>query len=166
MNEKERVHLPFFGIGKLIPYMAPYKWPMMCMVTLGLMSTAVDVTIPLFQEYALSTFIGKGSLDTLSSFIMAYAGLLIFQVVVNLISCYQTCYVEMCIGRDMKRAAFNHLQTLSFSYFNHSGVYTEIKRIYLHFTLYLICCIIPVVTTKISDNICGILHKILQIAGN
>jgi len=77
MNENERVHLPFFGIGKLIPYMAPYKWPMMCMVTLGLMSTAVDVTIPLFQEYALSTFIGKGSLDTLSSFIMAYAGIYI-----------------------------------------------------------------------------------------
>lgn len=123
MEKQEKItHLPFFGLGKLLPYIRPYRGIIICMVVLGLGSTAVDVIIPLFQEYALKNFIGLGTLDTLWYFIAAYAGVLVLQVALNLVSCYQTCYVEMCIGRDMKRASFNHLQTLSFSYFNHNSV--------------------------------------------
>ena len=122
MNKKENEHLPFFGLGQLMPYVMRYKWTVLCMIFLGLCSTAVDIIVPLFQNYAIATFIGLGQLDTLPGFIGAYVGVLVIQVIVNFISCYQTCYVEMNIGRDMKRAVFNHLQTLSFSYFNHNSV--------------------------------------------
>lgn len=123
MENNEKIHhLPFFGLGKMLPYMAQYKWTIISMVLLGLGSTGVDILVPLFQKYAMSTFVGLGRLETLGAFIAAYVGVLLLQVVLNLISCYQTCYVEMCIGRDMKRASFNHLQTLSFSYFNHNSV--------------------------------------------
>lgn len=122
MDERKHTHLPFFGLGRLIPYVSKYKFTIICMVILGLGSTLIDITIPLFQRYALSNFVALHNMETLPVFISTYAGVLLTQVVLNLISCYQTCYVEMCIGRDLKRAAFNHLQTLSFSYFNHNSV--------------------------------------------
>lgn len=121
MNKKT-TSLPFFGLPKLAKYIKPYRAVIICMVALGLASTAVDVLIPLFQEYAIKNFIGLGDLSGLWPFVGFYVFVLVLQVVLNFISCYQTCYVEMNIGRDMKRAAFNHLQTLSFSYFNHNSV--------------------------------------------
>ena len=120
--ENKETHLPYFGLGKMLPYISQYKWTIITMVILGLGSTAVDISIPLFQKYALTNFIGKNTLVGLKGFILAYAGALTLQIILNLISCYQTCYVEMCIGRDMKRDSFNHLQTLAFSYFNHNSV--------------------------------------------
>lgn len=92
------------------------------MVLLGLAGGAVDIALPLFQRYALNHFIALGTLETLGRFITAYLAVLAFQVIANTISAYQACQVELYVGRDMKRASFNHLQTLAFSYYNQNSV--------------------------------------------
>lgn len=121
-EQKEYVSLPYFGINKLIPYLKPYRFIIFSMVTLGLLGGFVDIILPLFQRYALNHFIGEETLDTLKWFILSYLGVLAFQVVANTISAYQACQIEMYVGRDMKRASFNHLQTLAFSYYNQNSV--------------------------------------------
>ena len=121
-EQKEYVSLPYFGINKLLPYLKPYRWIIFSMITLGLAGGVVDIILPLFQRYALNNFIGAKTLDTLSSFIIAYVLILGFQVVANAISAYQACQIEMYVGRDMKRESFNHLQTLAFSYYNQNSV--------------------------------------------
>ena len=121
-EQKEYVSLPYFGINKLLPYLKPYRGIILCMVTLGLLGGFVDIILPLFQRYALNHFISLGTLDTLGRFIAAYVGILLFQVVANGISAYQASQVELFVGRDMKRASFNHLQTLAFSYYNQNSV--------------------------------------------
>ncbi len=113
-EQKEYVSLPYFGINKLLPYLKPYRRIILCMVLLGLAGGAVDIALPLFQRYALNHFIALGTLETL--------GVLAFQVIANTISAYQACQVELYVGRDMKRASFNHLQTLAFSYYNQNSV--------------------------------------------
>ncbi|MCI9255483.1 MAG: ABC transporter ATP-binding protein [Lachnospiraceae bacterium] len=92
------------------------------MIFLGLTGGLVDIVLPLFQRYALNQFIAAGTLTTLGSFIAAYIMVLAFQVVANTISAYQACQIEMYVGRDMKRASFDHLQTLAFSYYNQNSV--------------------------------------------
>ncbi|MCI8984981.1 MAG: ABC transporter ATP-binding protein [Lachnospiraceae bacterium] len=92
------------------------------MIFLGLTGGLVDIVLPLFQRYALNQFIAAGTLTTLGSFIVAYIMVLAFQVVANTISAYQACQIEMYVGRDMKRASFDHLQTLAFSYYNQNSV--------------------------------------------
>ena len=47
---------------------------------------------------------------------------MIVQTATNCISAFAACKAEMYIGRDLKRVCFNHLQTLSFSYFNQNSV--------------------------------------------
>ena len=121
-KEKEYVSLPYFGINKLLPYLKPYRFIIFSMITFGLLGSLVDIILPLFQRYALNHFIAGDTLDTLVSFIITYAIILAFQVGANMISAYQACQIEMYVGRDMKRASFNHLQTLAFSYFNQNSV--------------------------------------------
>lgn len=121
-EHNEYVSLPWFGIPKLLPYLRPYRGIIISMITLGLAGGFVDIIIPLFQRYALDHFIALGTLDTLGIFIAVYIAILIFQVIANMISAYGACKIEMYTGRDMKRASFNHLQTLAFSYYNQNSV--------------------------------------------
>ncbi len=126
MNESAEknhyVSLSWFGLGKLIPYLAPYSRTMVSMILLGLAGSACDIVIPMFFSYSLDHFVEKGTLEGLPVFIAVYLAVVVFQVVVNSISAYQTCQIEMYVGRDMKQASFDHLQTLSFSYFNQNSV--------------------------------------------
>ena len=121
-EKQEYVSLPYFGLPKLLPYLKPYRWNLLAMILFGLMTSAIDIIVPLFQQYALNNFIALGQLDGLTLFIIAYLLVLTAQIFFNLISTYQCGKVEMYVGRDMKKASFDHLQTLSFSYFNQNSV--------------------------------------------
>ena len=70
-NEEKR-SLPFFGIGKVLPFMKPYKKVLVIMVSCGLLTTCFDLLIPQFQRYALNHFISCNTLDTLWLFIPVY----------------------------------------------------------------------------------------------
>ena len=81
--ETKTKHLKFFGIGKILPFLHHVKWQILMMVTLAFISSLVDVTIPQFQRYALDTFVGKGSMDTIIPFVIAYVGILQFAALIN-----------------------------------------------------------------------------------
>ena len=121
-EEQQYVKLPYFGIPKLLPYLKPLRGIIFSMVALCLLAGVIDAITPQFQKYALNHFIGQGTLDTLLPFILIYLGILLTQTVGNLVSGFQGGQIEMYVSRDMRRASFNHLQTLSFSYYNQNSV--------------------------------------------
>lgn len=114
--------LRFYGLPVILPYLKAYRWEMAVMICLGLISSLADTVYPLFNRYALNHFVAYSTLDTVPVFLGLYLLVLIVQVIANYISSYLISKVELYIGRDLKNAAFNHLQTLSFSYFNHHNV--------------------------------------------
>ncbi len=116
------VSLPWFGIPRLFPYLKQYRWYYPAMIITALCGTVADIAIPLFQQYALNHFIALGVLDTLGIFIALYVFTLLFQMTVNFTSTYIGSCIEIWVGRDLRQIAFNHLQTLSFSYFNQNSV--------------------------------------------
>ena len=118
-NEK---HLPFFGIGKVLPYLKNYKKPLTVMVLGSLIGSAVDIGVPLFQRYALDHFVGGGTLDTLPVFIALYFFVIASSAYLNYKAAYQGMAIEVGVDRDLRNDAFVHLQTLSFSYFNQNSV--------------------------------------------
>ena len=120
INEKRS--LPFFGIGKVLPFMKKYTRIVVVMILCGLMSTGVDLLIPQFQRYALNHFISENTLDTLPIFIGIYILAIIMMGVLNYVSCSYAMRTEVSVNRDLRNAAFSHLQTLSFSYFNQNSV--------------------------------------------
>jgi len=121
MKTKQK-HLKFFGIGKILPFLKHVRGQILMMVTLAFISSLVDVTIPQFQRYALDHFVGLGAMDTIVPFILAYVAVILFAAVINYISCAQATIVEMKVNRELRQTGFQHLQTLSFSYFNQNSV--------------------------------------------
>ena len=114
--------LPFFGIGKLLPFLKQYRLRMFVMISCGLIGTATDISFPLFQRYALNVFIGKGTLDGLWLFVALYAAVIILAGAVNYVSCSNAMIVEVGMNKSLRNALFAHLQTLSFSYYNQNSV--------------------------------------------
>lgn len=122
MKKAERSGLPFFGIGKILPYLARYKKRVYAMLFCGLLGSVVDIAQPILQRYSINHFIGGGTLDTLPWFIAIYFGTILLSAAANYISCTDATCLEVWIDRDLRNDAFAHLQTLSFSYFNQNSV--------------------------------------------
>ena len=78
--------------------------------------------MPLFQRYALNHFIGGGTLDTIVPFVLLYLLMIGVSALVSYFALYLSMKIEVGIDKDLRNAAFSHLQTLSFSYFNQNSV--------------------------------------------
>lgn len=122
MSENKNVKLKYFGIPKLLPFVKPYKKIMISMIIMGALSSLIDSIYPLFNQYALNHFIALKTTDTIVPFIIAYIVILIIFVILNFVSTTWAGKIEMSVNRDLRNASFNHLQELSFSYFNHNNV--------------------------------------------
>ena len=133
---KEKTSLPFFGIPRIVPYARKYSRTLAMMVVCGLIGTGMDIALPLFQRYALNHFIAGGTTDTLPLFVVIYVLAIVAAACATFIACKGAMTTEVSMNRDLRNAAFSHLQTLSFSYFNqnsvgyiHSRVMSDTSRI-------------------------------------
>ena len=114
--------LRFFGLGKLKPYLGTYKGIFLTLVLCTLSVGVLNTITPLFQMYAINNFIANKTLNGLLAFSLAYVAVNVATVVLDFFGSYGCCRLEMFLLRDMRRTAFNHLQTLSVSYFNQNSV--------------------------------------------
>ena len=122
MNKDKITHLPFFGIGRILPYLRSVKNKIFIMLFFGLLGSATDIIIPLFQRYALDHFIGEGIFDTIFVFLLLYLLTILTAAIANYISCALATAIEVIVNRELRQKAFEHLQTLSFSYYNQNSV--------------------------------------------
>lgn len=122
MSKNKNVKLKYFGIPKLLPFVKPYKKIMISMIIMGALSSLIDSIYPLFNQYALNHFIALKTTDTIVPFIIVYIVILIVFVILNFVSTTWAGKIEMSVNRDLRNASFNHLQELSFSYFNQNNV--------------------------------------------
>ena len=121
-KKKEQRRTPFFGVPLIMPYIRPYVPTVSLMIFLGILSSLADTIYPLFNSWALDHFVAEGTLDGLPVFLLLYIGFMVLQELDNYYCLYQCGKVEVEIDRDLRNAAFAHLQTLSFSYFNQNSV--------------------------------------------
>ncbi len=122
MKKTETTHLKYFGIDRVLPFLGPVRNKILILLSFGLVSSLIDILIPQFQRYALDHFIRLGSFDTVVLFVIAYLAAILLQAVVNYISGAEATIVEMRVNRQLRQRGFEHLQTLSFSYFNQNSV--------------------------------------------
>lgn len=121
-TNEQPVSLPWFGLNRLGRFMKRYTKVYVAMVVLGLLGSAIDIIIPLFQRTAINEFILKNTLQGVGLFVAAYVGVLIIQTIFNSISAYLAFRTELNINRDLRQTSFEHLQTLSLSYYNQNSV--------------------------------------------
>ena len=121
-NEPVAPKVRLFGLPKLKPFLAPYKWMFFVMILGTVIVGVLNTIMPLFQEYAIDNFIADSTTKGLAPFIALYVVCIVVTMGVDYIASYNCCRLELYILRDMRRTTFNHLQTLSVSYFNVNSV--------------------------------------------
>lgn len=121
-TEPAQVRVRLFGLPKLKPFVAPYKWRFFAMIAGTIIVGIISTILPLFQEYAFDNFIANETLEGLVPFIILYLVCIAVNMGIDYIASYNCSSLELLILRDMRRTTFNHLQTLSVSYFNVNSV--------------------------------------------
>ncbi len=108
--------------GKMLPFFRPYKRYFAVTLGLNIFLAGIDVVVPLFQSYAIDRFITADRLTGLAGFALAYAAVIVIQTMCVYFSVRAATTIEMNVGKDLKWAQFEHLQRLSFSYYNTTPV--------------------------------------------
>lgn len=114
---------------RLLPFFKPYRWLMLLLILTNIIISVVDVLLPLFQRYAVDHFIEQRSLAGFQTFIAGYVVVIVLQVLSFVFYTLSAMKMEMHMGRDLKKACFVHLQTLSFSYYNVTPVGYILARV-------------------------------------
>jgi len=122
--EEQDYNKPFsFKVwGKMLPFFKPYKKFFAITLGLNIFLAGIDVVVPLFQSYANDHYITAESLTGLEQFGAAYVAVIVIQTLCVYFSVRAATTIEMNVGKDLKWAQFEHLQTLSFSYYNTTPV--------------------------------------------
>ena len=121
-NKEQYVSLPFFGLPKVFKYIKKYRAWIITMVICGVLASVGDIAIPFFQRYALNHLEDGVFMATLVPFILLYLLTLLGKIATDFTSSFLSGRVELSVLRDLRKLSFDHLQTLSFSYFNQNSV--------------------------------------------
>ena len=89
----------------------------------------IDIILPLFQRFAINHFIEGNTLSGIGIFAVVYIAAIALQGASVIAFTRGSMRIEMSLGKDMKRALFVHLQTLSFSYYNVTPVGYMLSRV-------------------------------------
>ena len=110
-------------------FMKPYKREFVTVFILNIFAAVIDICLPLFQRYAINTFVAGQTTDGLGLFALFYTAAIVLQTIGTIVFCRLSMKNEMYIGRDMKHDCFVHLQTLSLSYYNVTPVGYILARV-------------------------------------
>ena len=113
----------------LFPYLKPFRKRMVLLVVLNLACAAIDILLPLFQRYAIDNFIEARTTRGLLGFAGLYLFVIAFQTLLVIGFTRECIYIEMNLGKELKRSCFTHLQALSFSYYNVTPVGYILSRV-------------------------------------
>ena len=103
---------------KLTKYIKPYTRHLIVLVIAMLIVGGIDVLFPLLTRYAIDKFIIPGNLDGLGPYILVYISLIVVQSINTWFHIKLAGKIEVSLVYDIRKAGFEHLQKLSFSYYD------------------------------------------------
>jgi len=105
-------------LKKFISYYKPYLNLFILDLSCAFLIASIDLTFPLITRQFINDIIPNGRLRIFYMFIIALLVLAVIRAVLNYIIDYWGHMVGTRMERDMRRDLFEHLQTLSFDYFD------------------------------------------------
>jgi len=105
-------------LKKFISYYKPYLKLFVLDLSCAFLIASIDLAFPLVTRQFINDIIPNGKLRIFYIFIIALLALAVVRAVLNYIIDYWGHIVGTRMERDMRRDLFEHLQTLSFNYFD------------------------------------------------
>lgn len=103
---------------KLFSYIVPYRMLALRLIAIMLAFAALDAVIPLLTKTAIDTFAVPGRTEGLRLFGLLCVSVAVARGVAVLLMIITGGRIYTSVSHDLRRDGFNHLQTLSFSYFD------------------------------------------------
>jgi ATP-binding cassette subfamily B protein len=129
-HEEEYTKRFDFALWKrLFRFAKPYKRQFLMLAAVMISVAAVDSMFPLLNKYAIDHFIIPGSLTGLWRFGLLYLILMIFHGYTIWLLIAIAGKIDMGMSYDIRRSGFQHLQELSFSYYDKTPVGWMMARI-------------------------------------
>ena len=114
---------------RVLPFLKPFRKTVAVILIFNLVCSLVDIAMPLFQRYAINTFINRQTLDGIWRFGLVYLLVVAFQFLSVVLFTRGSASLEMYLGKTMRPACFVHVQELSFSYYNVTPVGYILSRV-------------------------------------
>ncbi len=112
-----------FGLWKkLFRYTIKYKKLMIYLALVMISVAGVDVAFPLMSRYAIDNFVIPKNFDGIWGFAAIFASMVAIQGVNVYFLIALAGKIDMWICYDIRKDGFNHLQELSFSYYDKTPV--------------------------------------------
>ena len=114
---------------RLFPVLSGYKKAFIGMFFFNAVAALIDVIIPLFQRHAVMAFIEQNTLDGIWTYGIVYLAVILLSALSVVAFGRNSMFIEMYVGRDLRKDLFHHLQTLSFSFYHVTPVGYLISRV-------------------------------------
>ncbi len=114
---------------RLLVYLLPYRTTVLFAFFLIVLESAIEICFPLMTMLAVDDYMASGDLNGLLVIALAYFGLLVVKLGVGFVQTYLLQSTGQKIMFDMRRQIFNHIQTLSTSFFDKNPVGRLITRV-------------------------------------
>jgi ATP-binding cassette subfamily B protein len=111
------------------PFFRPYRAMAARALALMLLCSLIGAFIPLYQKYFIDAFIVPRRTDGVAAAALAGAAAMVINLVCVIAFSKIAIRIEMGFSRDLKKKCFDHLQTLSISYYNDTPVGYMIARV-------------------------------------
>ncbi len=116
-------------LKRLWQYYLPHKKLFILDFGSAFIMSLMDLFFPLVVSYAINTLLPQGRIDEFFRFLLILLSLYIIRFITNYIVHYVGHVMGTRIEHDMRRDLFNHIQTLSFNYFDNTKKGKIISRI-------------------------------------
>ncbi len=114
---------------RLLVYLLPYRTTVLFAFFLIVVESALEIAFPLMTMLAVDDYMATGDLNGLLLIALAYFCLLVVKLGVGFVQTYLLQSTGQKIMFDMRRQIFNHIQTLSTSFFDKNPVGRLITRV-------------------------------------
>lgn len=107
---------------KLFRFVLPYKKQLTSLIIVMVCVGVIDAIFPMMSKYAIDNFIIPETSDGILEFGLFYLGLIVLQAVNVWLLIALAGKIDMNVCYDIRKAGFQRLQQLSFSYYDKTPV--------------------------------------------
>ena len=115
---------------RLLVYLLPYRRMVLFALLLIMVESLIEISFPWLTLVAVDNYILAGDMSGLGLIAAVYFGLLVAKYGIGFLQTYTLQSTGQRIMFDMRREIFNHIQTLSNSFFDRNPVGRLITRGY------------------------------------
>jgi len=109
-------------------YLKPYSRPLIVVVVLQLIQAMANLYLPNLNADIINNGVAKGDTGVIMNLGGQMLGVTLIQVVCSIAAVYFGARVAMSLGRDVRAAVFDHVQTFSARELGHFGAPTLLTR--------------------------------------